>query len=254
MSALRLRWRHLLIVLLTGAACARGADEARLQADLQTRLDRDVKPGLFKVTSIRREGSAPTQASETGAPRVVVYFNATLQLADDYSFGGWDQLGSSSVAYALGATDKGIFGLEAENRAGDLVRAYGSAIYEQSSDGWIPVAAAQESATATPTPNLEEGSVPPTASKQFLDKLAGMVALPPPGVPPAQDQIIAEELARASENIERRVKRREHTFTLASGPAGGEYARCGSKRCTKRNSGRLGSRSSSSQRRTASTV
>lgn len=87
MSALRLRWRHLLIVLLTGAACARGADEARLQADLQTRLDRDVKPGLFKVTSIRREGSAPTQASETGAPRVVVYFNATLQLNDDYSFG-----------------------------------------------------------------------------------------------------------------------------------------------------------------------
>jgi TRAP transporter TAXI family solute receptor len=225
-SALRLCWLLLLIVLLTGAACTRGADETRLQADLQTRLDRDVKPGLFKVTSIRREGSAPTQASETGASRVVVYFNATLTLAGDYSFGGWDQLGSSSVAYALGATDKGIFGLEAENRAGDLVRAYGSAIYEQSADGWIPVAAAQPNAAATATPN-PEGTAPSTASKQLIDKLAGMVELPPPGVPAAQDQIIAEELARASENIERRVKRREHTFTLASGPEDGEYARFG---------------------------
>jgi TRAP transporter TAXI family solute receptor len=223
MSAHRLRWLPLLIVLLTGAACARGADETKLQADLQTRLDRDVKPGLFKVTSLRREGSAPTQASETGSARVVVYFNATLELAGDYSFGGWDQLGSSSVAYALGATDKGIFGLDAENRAGDLVRAYGSAIYERSPDGWIPVAAAHANAsTATPNP---EGTAPPTASKQLIDKLAGMVELPPPGVPAAQDRIIAEELARASENIERRVKRREHTYTLASGPEDGEYAR-----------------------------
>ena len=47
------------------------------------------------------------------------------------------------------------------------------------------------------------------------------------GVPPQQDEIIAEELARASENIERRVKRREHTFTLATGPEDGEYARFG---------------------------
>jgi TRAP transporter TAXI family solute receptor len=224
MSTPRLHWPSLLFLLLTTTTCSRGADEARLLADLQMRLDRDVKPGLFKVTSLRREGSAPTQAGDTGAPRVVVYFNATMQLADNYSFGGWDQLGSSSVAYALGATDKGIFGLEAENRTGDLVRAYGSAVYEQSADGWSPVAAAQANATATP--NFDE-SVPPTASKQLIDKLAGMVDLPPPGVPADQDKIIAEELARASENIERRVKRRERTFTLASGPEGGEYARFG---------------------------
>ena len=118
------------------------------------------------------KGARRLQAGETGASRVVVYFNATLTLAGDYSFGGWDQLGSSSVAYALGATDKGIFGLEAENRAGDLVRAYGSAIYEQSADGWMPVAAAQPNAAATAAPNLE-GTAPSTASKQLIDQLAG---------------------------------------------------------------------------------
>jgi TRAP transporter TAXI family solute receptor len=46
-------------------------------------------------------------------------------------------------------------------------------------------------------------------------------------VAPQDDEIIAEELSRASENIERRVKRREHTFTIATGPTDGEYAKVG---------------------------
>ncbi|HEY6360937.1 MAG TPA: hypothetical protein VIX63_07515, partial [Vicinamibacterales bacterium] len=116
-----------LVVALMTAGCARGADEARLRADLQARLDRDVKADLFEVVALRREGSAPLPAGESGAPRVVVYFNTTLGLKQNYSFGGWDQLGASSVAYALGATQNGVFGLQAQNRPGDLVRAYGSA-------------------------------------------------------------------------------------------------------------------------------
>jgi TRAP transporter TAXI family solute receptor len=214
----------LLLVALLSAGCARGADEARLRADLQARLDRDVKADLFDVVALRREGSAPLPAGQSGAPRVVVYFNATLALAQDYSFGGWDQLGPSSVAYALGATEKGIFGLQGQNRSGDLVRAYGSAIYEQTADDWMPVVAAPTTASAAP--NIE-GSAPPTRSKQLIDRLAAMVDLPPPGVPAPEDTIIAEELERASENIERRVRRREATFTLASGPEDSEYARFG---------------------------
>lgn len=214
------------IVVCVGfsVACARGADEARVTADLQERLNRDVKPGLFEVVTVRREGSAPLPATPGGAPRVVVYFNATLRLAQDYTFGAWDQLGPSTLAYALGATEKGLFGLRTENRAGDMVRAYGSAIYERSGEGWTPVAAVAPEASKAP--NLE-GSVPPSRSKQLIDQLAAMVALPPPGIPPSQDDIIAEELARASENIERRVQRREHTFTIATGPEGSDYARFG---------------------------
>ncbi|HEY6359617.1 MAG TPA: TAXI family TRAP transporter solute-binding subunit, partial [Vicinamibacterales bacterium] len=209
--------------------CARGADEARLREDLQARLNRDVKPDLFQVVALRREGSAPLPGGESGGARVIVYFNVTLQLASDYSFGGWDQLSPSSVAYALGATENGVFGLQAENRPGDLVRAYGSALYEQTADGWTPIAALP--AAASPVPNIE-GTAPPTRSKQLIDRLAAMVNLPPPGVPPQHDEIIAEELARASENIERRVKRREHTFTLASGLEDSEYARFGASLIT----------------------
>ena len=109
-------------------ACSRGADETRVTTDLQERLNRDVKPGLFQVVSLRREGSSPMPASAAGAARVLVYFNTTLKLNQDYTFGGWDQLSPPSVAFALGANEKGIFGLEAENKAGDTIRAYGTTI------------------------------------------------------------------------------------------------------------------------------
>ena len=211
-----------LVVLVVAAGCTRGADEAQLQSDLQKKLDQEIKPDLFTVAALRREGSAPLPAGESGASRVVVYYNATLKLINDYSFGGWDQLGPSSVAFVLGSTEKGLQGFKPENRAGDLVRAYGSAVYEQSADGWKPVAAAPTEAAAAPE---YEGTAPPSRSKQLIDSLAALVNIPPPGVPPQQDEIIAEELSRASENIERRVKRREHTFTIASGPSDGEYAR-----------------------------
>ena len=215
-----------LTILVAGVACTRGADENRLKSDVQARLDHDVKPGLFHVVGLRREGSAPLPADESGAPRVVVYFNATLQLAQEYSFGGWDQLAPASVAYALGATEKGIVGLHAGNRQGDRVQAYGSAIYRQTPQGWTSTDAAPPTESAA-VPNIE-GTAPPSRSKQLIDRLASLVNLPPPGVPPQQDEIIADELARAAENIERRVKRRERVFTLATGPEDGEYARFGS--------------------------
>jgi TRAP transporter TAXI family solute receptor len=224
MTGLPYAWGLVIVVtVLTASACSRGADEAQVHADLQQRLDQGVKPGLLKVVGLRREGSAPLPAGDSGASRVVVYFNTTLQLAENYDFGSWDQLSASSIAFALGATEKGVFGLTSGNKAGDLIRAYGSATYEQNGDAWVPTGVTAPM-TATTAPDYD-GTAPPPRSKQLIDRLAAMVELPPPGVPPQQDAIIAEELARASENIERRVRRREHTFTIASGPRDGEYSR-----------------------------
>lgn len=216
------------LVLMASSACARGADAGRVKTDLQQRLDRDIKPDLFRVVAVKREGSAPMPAGESGAPRVVVYFNATLELTQPYKFGSWDELGSSSVAFAVGATEKGLFGLQPQNKAGDRIRAYGRAIYEQSADGgWMPVEnAPPQTAAAAETPDIE-GSAPPSRSKQLINKLAALVELPPPGRPVQEDAIIAEELSRATANIERRVQRREAGFTLATGPEGGMYDRFG---------------------------
>ena len=221
----RTAWASVICALLLAPGCTRAVDESRLATDLERRLDRDLSPELFELVGIRREGSAPLPAGESQAPRVIVYFNATLRLARDYSFGGWDQLAPSSVAYALGATDKGVFGLSAQNRAGETVRAYGSAIYEETPDGWIAVAGAAP-VTASVAPNLD-ATGPSLRSKQLIDKLAEKVNLPPPGVTPQDDEILAEELERAAENIERRMQRRAHTYTLATGADGSEYARFG---------------------------
>ena len=212
-------------LILVATGCARAADEARLRTDLQNRLDRELSPDLFELVGLKRAGSAPLPAGESGASRVIVYFNASLRLARDYTFGGWDQLAPSSVAYALGATDKGVFGLQATNRAGEVVRAYGSAIYEERPDGWVAVSSVP-AAARTAAPDLD-ATGPSLRSKQLIDALAAKVNLPPPGVTPQEDEIIADELARAAENIERRVQRHAHTFTLATGAADSEYARFG---------------------------
>ena len=224
-SAQRRAWAWAVGTLLLATGCTRAVDESRLTKDVQGRLDRELAPDLFDVVALQREGSAPLPTGESGAARVIVYFNASLKLARDYTFGGWDQLAASSVAYALGATDKGVFGLQATNRAGEMVRAYGSAIYEETKDGWVAVAGAP-AATASAKPNLD-ATGPSLRSKQLIDALAEKVNLPPPGVTPQDDEILAEELARASENIERRMQRRAHTFTLATGADGSEYARFG---------------------------
>ena len=54
---------------LAGTACSRGADETRVRTDLQARLNQDVKPGLFEVVALRREGSSPLPAGESGNAR-----------------------------------------------------------------------------------------------------------------------------------------------------------------------------------------
>ena len=65
-------------------------------------------------------------------------------------------------------------------------------------------------------------AAPASQSQQFLNQLASMVEVPPPGVPPQDEHIIAEELAHAVSNITRRREREQHTFVVASGPAGSE--------------------------------
>jgi TRAP transporter TAXI family solute receptor len=216
-----------LVIALGAAACSRGADETRLKDDLQSRLNREVKAGLFDVVSVRRQGSSPMPAEQGVASRVLVYFNATLTLKQDYTFGGWNQLSPSTVAFALGANEKGIFGLQAQNKSGDSIRAYATAVYENGPQGWAQVATVtQQQATAGPDTD-SEGDIQPSRAKLLIDRLAAMVNLPPPGPKAPEDEIIAEELERAQENIERRVQRRNRTYTIATGPSGGDYARMG---------------------------
>jgi TRAP transporter TAXI family solute receptor len=218
-------WAGLAVLTATMlVGCARGPDEATLRREVQEKLAKQVKDGLLELASLGRKGSAPLPSGEQGTKRLIVYYNAILRFRQDYDFAGWEQLSPASLAFALGATEKGLFGIKPQNRAGDMVHVYGSSTYERSGDVWKSVAAAPGAVTAAPDP---ENTAPPSRSKQLIDKLAAMVDIPPPGVDPRQDEVISDELQRATENIQRRLARRQHVYTFASGPRGGEYARFG---------------------------
>jgi TRAP transporter TAXI family solute receptor len=210
--------------LLLLGGCARGPDEQALRTEVQEKLARQLEPGLIEVSALQRMGSSPLPKAESGSERLIVYFNTTLKFAKDYEFGNWEKLGPASLAYVLGAKEKGLLGIKPQQRAGDLVHTYGSATYERSGDGWKSIAAVGDGVTPAPDP---DNTAPPSRSKRLIDKLAAMVDLPPPGVGPQEEEVIAEELDRAAENINRRLERRQHTYTFASGPRGGQYSRFG---------------------------
>jgi TRAP transporter TAXI family solute receptor len=212
----------LVVTMLVG--CARGPDEATLRQEVQDKLTRQFKEGLFEVASLGRRGSSPMPAGEEGTRRLIVYYNVVLRFRQDYDFGGWDKLSPASLGYALGATEKGLVGVKPQNRAGDVLYVYGSSTYGWSDGAWKSMAASP--GAVAPEPD-RENTASPSRSKQLIDKLAAMVDLPPPGIEAGSEQVIADELDRATANIQRRLARRKHVYTLASGPRGGEYARFG---------------------------
>lgn len=209
------------LVALLAVGCARGPDEAALRTEVQGKLDQRFKPGLFGLAGFRRQGSAPLPGAESGAKRLAVYYNATLTLNQGYDFGDWEGLSPATLAQILGATEKGIYGLQAgENRPGEVIRVYGSSTYEWADGQWrgVEVAAAGVARPAEPG-----NAAPSSQSRQLIDRLAKMVDLPPPGMEPRDEAMISEELDRALRAITARRERRKHVYTVASGPEAGEY-------------------------------
>ncbi len=61
-------------------------------------------------------------------------------------------------------------------------------------------------------------------STDLIERLAGIVNTTP-GLHDADDAIVAEELDQALQNIKLRLNRGQQGLVVATGPAGGEYAR-----------------------------
>jgi len=214
----------ILASLVAATGCSRGPDEAALKSEVQQKIDKSFKPGLLELAGIKRQGSSPLPASESGAPRVVVYYNATLRLKEGYDFKDWEGLSPATLAQVLGGRERGVIGVKAkDNQPGDLLRVYGSSIYERAGDAWAAVAGAQRDVSQAPA---DPGSAAPaTNSQRYLERLASQVNIGPPGIDPTSDKIISEELEHALRVINLRRARAQELATVASGPAGGEYIR-----------------------------
>ena len=215
--------KHLWILILL-AACSRGPDQDALTKQVQGQIDKSFKPGLLELVGLKRQGSSPLPASESGAQRVLVYYNATLKLREGYDFKDWEGLSPATLAQVLGGREKGVLGVKAkENQPGDLLYVYGSGTYERSGSGWSAVAGLQRD--VSPAPPDPGNAAVSSQAKRYLDRLAAAIDVGPPGMGPRDEAIISEELERALRQINRRRARAQDLLTFASGPAGGEYTR-----------------------------
>ena len=212
-----------LALALLAAGCARGPDQQGLERDVQARLDAQFGGQVLALRDLNRQGSAPYAAAADGASQAIVYYNATLEFAQSYDPSNWQSLNPQLIATALGATDEGIVGLGSGQMApGAELRAYGSIIYRRDADGW------RAADVQVPSAALPEAAAAPAGgaarSDQLIRRLAEIVDTSP-GLKHAKDEIVAEELDRALQNIELRLDSGRQGFVLATGPEGGEYAR-----------------------------
>lgn len=215
----------LLLVLpaLFAAGCARGPDQPGLEADVQARLDTLFGGPVLVLREFNRQGSAPYAAAADGASQAIVYYNATLEFAQSYDPSNWESLSPQLIASALGATDEGIVGLgSGAMQPGAQLRAYGSIIYRRDGRDWRP-AEAQVPSAALPATDVAERA-PASRADQLIRRLAEVVDTSP-GLKQAKDEIVAEELDRALQNIALRLDTGKQSFAVATGPEGGEYAR-----------------------------
>ena len=199
----------------------RGPDEDTLAGDLQARLDAVFGQPLVEVATLRRQGSAPYRAAPDGSRQVIVYFNAGLRFVAAYDPSDWESLSPALIANALGATDRGIFGLApGRHEPGAAFRSHGSLVYRKAGDDWVP---SDERLLATAVDAGGPPSGTPGAD-ELVQRLAKIV-MQSPTTRGADREIITEEIDRALRNITLRLQREHEGVAVAAGPAGGEYWR-----------------------------
>jgi TRAP transporter TAXI family solute receptor len=209
-----------LLLLLLG--CERTPSADQVSADISARISQAFGNTL-ELVDIRRRGTAKDISAPAEESRRIVYFDLSLRAREDLDLGAWDTPGAASLVSMLGCGPKGIYGVRSGgNKAGDVIRAHGSAIYRREANGWRPVAAA--GFTPSPAP-VTDNQAPRPPVENLLAALQGTIRSVPPGIAPRSNIIIADELARAINNIHARLDHEQAGYAIAAGPEQGQYVR-----------------------------
>lgn len=212
----------LVLAAVAVAACTRGPDGQRLQQDLQARVDGLFGRQVLALESFRRQGSAPYRAAGDGARQVIVYYNGVFRFTEVYDPSDWEGLSPTMIASALGAADEGVTGLRAgPNDPGGRLQVFGSIVYRMSGKDWQ---VADVIAPRPAAPAAAQASVPKSRADELVRRLAEIVQRAP-ARRGRDDEIIAEELGRALDNIRLRTGEGGAVMPVAAGPEGGEYWR-----------------------------
>ncbi|HLU77048.1 MAG TPA: TAXI family TRAP transporter solute-binding subunit [Burkholderiales bacterium] len=218
--------RRLLLLLLLGVltACSRGPDVDMLQRDVEARLAEALPADTLTLEALYRRGSQKDVKSPDGETRRIVYFDVDLKLTKNYDFGAWDSPGVAGVISALGTGPRGLSGIvSGGNRAGDIIRAHGTAIYKQADDGkWSAVAPVGFRNVVAP--DVASGA-PRPAPELLLEAMRNVIATAPPETTAATRDVIVQELQVAHAAIQSRLARVQHGYAIAAGANGGQYLR-----------------------------
>jgi TRAP transporter TAXI family solute receptor len=209
-------------VLLALSACDRAPSSEAVARDLAARLSAAFGDA-FEITEVSRRGAAKDITAAAGESRRIVYFDAALRARRDIDLGTWDTPGAASLVSLLGAGPKGLYGINSDgNKAGDVIRVHGSALYREEASAWRNVAAAGFQPPKAP---VTDNQAPRPVSERLIAALQATIRSLPAGTTPASNAIIEDELQRAVNNIQARLSRAEDGIAMAAGPEQGQYLR-----------------------------
>jgi TRAP transporter TAXI family solute receptor len=215
--------KMVMAALLVVFGCSQGPNIETLRKDVTERLEKGAPAGVVAIGSLGRRGSAPDAKAPAGEDRRLIYFDAELSLAKDYDFGGWESPGVAGLVTALGTGPRGLVGIASGgNKAGDVIRAHGTAIYRREGERWAIVAA--EGFQPTAATAFDTRTQRP-AAEQLLKSIAKVLESTPPDVRPLALEVTEEELSQAHTAIRGRLARVSGGYSIAAGPENGQYLR-----------------------------
>jgi TRAP transporter TAXI family solute receptor len=217
-----MRYIVMLLLMLTAAGCGGGPDVRALQQDVSARLARALPAGTVSLVAFERRGSQADTKGPPGETRRILYFDAALKLERDFDFGAWDGPGVAGLVSTLGAGPKGITGINSGgNRAGEIVRAHGTALYRREGNRWVAVASGGYRPAAAPA----YATNAPQGAAAILEAMRTVIDSIPRDAAPVQRAVIEEELGAAYATIRARLARAADGYAIAAGPAHGQYLR-----------------------------
>lgn len=216
-------WLGATLLLLLLGGCGRVADEAQLRRDVEARLAQALPPGTLALLTLERRGSQTDSKAPAGQSRRIVYYDVELRLARDFDFGAWDAPGVAGLVSALGCGPKGIGGISSGgNKAGDLLHAHGTALYQRDGEAWVALAPAGYQPATVPN---YASDAPQGRAAKILEAMRKVIDAVPKDGAPAQALVIEEELAAAQAAIRARLARAADGYAIAAGPEHGQYLR-----------------------------
>jgi TRAP transporter TAXI family solute receptor len=217
--------RHLVayVLILAAAGCGGGPDADALKKGVSERLAEALPAGTVALGALERRGSQSDIKAPSGETRRIIYFDAELKLERDFDFGAWDAPGVAGLVSALGAGPKGITGITSGgNKAGDIVRAHGTALYRRDGDSWASVASGGYRPSAAPA---YATNAPQSGAAATLEAMRKVIDSVRRDAAPAQIAVIEEELAAAHATIRARLARAADGYAIAAGAEHGQYFR-----------------------------